>query len=122
MSKESQNPTKTEKENNLETILKQIKKAKKKKNIEYIVKNILTKHEGMKYVKILDNDVNNIDNDVNIEKIQELVNFFKDSSTNSIPRTVKTLRITPMSKNQPKYIYLQDLNIQLTKPRYLWIK
>ena len=63
----------------------------------------------MKYVKILDND--NIDNDVNIEKIQELVNFFKDSSTNSIPRTVKKLRITPISKNQPKYIYLQDLNL-----------
>ena len=115
MSKESQSPTKAEKKQKLESIIKRITKAEKKKKIESIVKNIiLTKHEGKstKYVKILDNDVN-------IEGIQELVNFFKDSSTNSIPRTVKKLRITPMSKNQPKYIYLQDLNIQLTKPRYL---
>ena len=128
MSKESQNPTKAEKKQKLETIIKKITKAEKKKKIESIVKNIiLTKHEGKstKYVKILDNDVN-------IEGIQELVNFFKDSNTNSVPRTVKkmiTSKVannkkspTPMSKNQPRYIYLQGLNIRLTKPRYLWIK
>ena len=98
MSKKSQNPTNTEKVNNLEKILRQIKRAKKKKNIEYIVKNILTKHIGIKYVKILDND---------------------NIGTNSIPRTIKTLRITQMSKNQSKYIYFQNLNIQLAKPRHL---
>ena len=97
MSKKSQNPTKTEKVNNLERILRQIKKAKKKENIEYIVKNILTKHVGIKYVKILEN--NNI-------------------GTHIIPRTIKTLRITPMSKHQSKYIYFQNHNILLSKPRH----
>ena len=128
MSKESQNPTKTEKKQKLETIIKKIKKAEKKKNIESIVKNIiLTKHEGKstKYVKILDNDVN-------IEGIQELVNFFKDS--NSVPRTVKKMLTskdakcnkkspTPMSKNHPRYIHLKGLNIRLMKPKQnLWIQ
>ena len=133
MSKESQSPTKAEKKQKLESIIKRITKAEEKKKIESIVKNIiLTKHEGKstKYVKILDNDVN-------IEGIQELVNFFKDS--NSVPRTVRkmltskdakvldsnacnkkyptTISHTRASKTRPCYIYLKGLNIRLMKPK-----
>ena len=94
MSKKSQNPTNNEKVNNLEKILRQIKRAKKKKNIEKVVKNILDKHVGIKCVKILG----------------------KNIGTNIIPRTIKTLRIRPMSKS--KYIYFQSHNILLSKPRH----
>ena len=126
MSKVSQSPTKAEKKQKLESIIDRIHLTEHKGNSTKSTKDVLNSNkQGI------------LDNDLNIEGIKELVDFFRDS--NSVPRTVRkmltskdakvldsnvcnkkyptTISHTRASKTRPCYIYLKTLNIRLMKPK-----
>ena len=105
-------------------------KAKKKKRLETFIDRIHlahNEHKGNSTKDDLDSTKQGIlDNDLNIEGIKELLDFFKDS--NSVPRTVRKMLTskdaksnkkypTTKSKTRPYYIYLKGLNIRLMKPK-----